>query len=595
MESTRIDTLRRDRLRLVRAGTLHWVHWLIIGGSLAITIGAWHLSSSQAEEKVEASFEREAERVPHLVIERLQKYEDALWAGAAMLASHDDRRVTYDQWVAYAAGLNLENKYPGINGIGLVAAGEASDIPSMVAHERDRRPDFRIHPAHDHAESFPIIYIEPVALNAKAVGLDLAHERNRRTAILQARDTGQARVTGPIVLVQDAARTPGFLFYVPIYRTGAVDTVDQRRERFAGLVYAPFMMNELMRGVLAKELRHVGVRVSDGSDVLYDEHVASDADFDPDPLFRRNVEFEMHGRVWTFDIRSRRSFRAASVSYQPLTILLAGLFVDAMLGLLFVLISRANRRALQHADAMTAALEERSGALVASNRELEQFAYVASHDLQEPLRMIASYTGLLAEEYQGNLSEEADEYIQFAVQGAHRMQQLIDDLLEYSRVGRSDEPLETADCHLLTEWAIEDLQLVIEDAKAEVVLHELPTAECAPTLFRQVMQNLVANAVKFRGAAPLRVEISASWTAGRWVFAVRDNGIGMDMAQADRVFEIFQRLHAREDYEGSGIGLALCKRIVSRTGGDIWVESAPGQGATFFFALEAAEVMAVAA
>ena len=220
-----------------------------------------------------------------------------------------------------------------------------------------------------------------------------------------------------------------------------------------------------------------------------------------------------------------------------------------------------------------------------SNAELEQFAYVASHDLQEPLRMISSYVQLLARRYKDSLDEDAHEFIAYAVDGARRMQGLINDLLTYSRVGTRGKPFEPTDCEEVLEQALANLQIAIEESGATVTHDPLPTVMADGGQLVQLLQNLVGNAVKFRGEEPPRVHVGVEEKADAWVFSVRDNGIGIDPASCERIFLIFQRLHGRGEYPGTGIGLAVCKKIVERHGGRIWVESQPGQGATFFFTL----------
>jgi signal transduction histidine kinase len=218
-----------------------------------------------------------------------------------------------------------------------------------------------------------------------------------------------------------------------------------------------------------------------------------------------------------------------------------------------------------------------------SNKELEQFAYVASHDLQEPLRMVSSYTQLLAQRYEGLLDDKARKYIDYAVDGAVRMQRLINDLLTFSRVGTRGRPAEPTDAHAALGEAIVNLSAAIEENGAIVTTDDLPTVLADATQLVQVFQNLVANAIKFRGEAAPRVHVSARDQGSEWVFSVRDNGIGIEPQHRNRLFVIFQRLHTRDEYPGTGIGLAVCKRIVERHGGTIWFESEPGSGATFFF------------
>jgi PAS domain S-box-containing protein len=228
--------------------------------------------------------------------------------------------------------------------------------------------------------------------------------------------------------------------------------------------------------------------------------------------------------------------------------------------------------------------------LARSNEELERFAYIASHDLQEPLRMVASYTQLLARRYRGKLDEDADEFIGYAVNGANRMQQLIRDLLEYSRVGTRGGIFAAVDCGELVTQVLGDLATAIGEAGAAVVAGPLPTVSGDRSQLRQLFQNLVENALKYRSDAPPVARIDATGEGDMWHFTVRDNGIGIAPEYADRIFVIFQRLHTQAEYPGTGIGLAVCKRIVERHGGRIWVESQPGEGATFHFTLPIGEV-----
>jgi PAS domain S-box-containing protein len=221
-----------------------------------------------------------------------------------------------------------------------------------------------------------------------------------------------------------------------------------------------------------------------------------------------------------------------------------------------------------------------------SNRELEQFAYVASHDLQEPLRMVASYTQLLARRYKDKLDSDADEFIGFAVDGARRMQELINDLLTYSRVGSRALELELVDSNAVVDQVISDLGAAIEDSAATVTRGDLTSVRADDLQLHQLFQNLIANAIKFRqpGLAPV-VHVSSRATDTSCTFSVRDNGIGIEPQYVERIFMLFQRLHSRAEYAGTGIGLAICKKIVERHGGSIEVHSEPGRGTTFEFTL----------
>lgn len=220
-----------------------------------------------------------------------------------------------------------------------------------------------------------------------------------------------------------------------------------------------------------------------------------------------------------------------------------------------------------------------------SNEELEQFAYVASHDLQEPLRMVTSYMELFAAEYHNRFDDRADKYIQFAVEGARRMKSLIDDLLEYSRVSSCGKPPTLCATGDVVDAELELLAETLEESKVSVVRGELPDLYADRGQLGQVFRNLISNAIKFRRGASPRIEISAGQVGEMWRFSVADDGIGIEADYAKRIFEMFQRLHDRDVYEGSGIGLTITKRIVERHGGRIWVESTHGVGSKFIFEL----------
>jgi signal transduction histidine kinase len=234
-------------------------------------------------------------------------------------------------------------------------------------------------------------------------------------------------------------------------------------------------------------------------------------------------------------------------------------------------------------------LKETLGELARSNAELEQFAYIASHDLQEPLRMVSSYVQLLARRYQGKLDTDADEFIGFAVDGAKRMQGLINDLLTYSRVGTKGKPFETTDCNRVLSEALLNLSAATEESGAVITNDNLPTVMADKTQMVQLIQNLVANAIKFHNEDHPCIHVSSEQKNGTWVFSVSDNGIGIDSEYYDRIFAIFQRLHGKSEYPGTGIGLSVCKRIVERHGGRIWVDSEFGKGSRFYFTMPVTE------
>ncbi len=236
-----------------------------------------------------------------------------------------------------------------------------------------------------------------------------------------------------------------------------------------------------------------------------------------------------------------------------------------------------------------AKLKRTMAELARSNLDLQQFAYSASHDLQEPLRMLASFLHTLDRQARGRLDENSRRLIDVSLDAARRMQQLIDDLLAYARVGTRGKKFQEVDFNKLVDQVVADLQVTIQATGAEVTHERLPTVAADPTLMAQLFLNLLGNAIKFHGDRPPRVDVSAEPSGRRWVFSVRDNGIGIDPKYAEQVFEIFERLHPSDQYAGTGIGLAICKRVVQRHGGRIWCESQPGRGSTFHFTIAGQE------
>ena len=234
---------------------------------------------------------------------------------------------------------------------------------------------------------------------------------------------------------------------------------------------------------------------------------------------------------------------------------------------------------------LEARVQQRTAELRRSNDELQQFAYSVSHDLQEPLRAVSIYVQLLAERYRGHFDSEADEFIGYAIEGTKRMHQLIHDLLDYSRVHTKEQAPTEINCEDVVSRVLKSFDL--HESNAVVTYDPLPIVVADGTQLHQLFQNLLSNALKFHGPEPPRVHISAQPREHEWLFSVRDNGIGLDPAQAERIFVIFQRLHTTREYPGTGIGLALCQKIIRRHGGRIWVESEPGKGATFYFTLPA--------
>ena len=587
MQVNNIQTsdLEQEYNALAKAGSLHWFHWAIVVLSALLTIAVWHFSKTQIEDKARLQFEREATQVTELVLERMQRYEDALWGGVAAIQASGGE-LAYKQWRTFADSMQIASKYPGIGGIGVIDYVLPQDLAAHVEVQRQTRPDYTVYPDLTRTHHLPIVYIEPEIANSKAVGLDVAHEANRYTAAKKARDAGKAQITGPIVLVQDAGKTSGFLFYAPYYAGGLYPTEAERQQHFAGMVYAPFIVKKLMAGALDKEKRHVGIHLADGSKVIYDENTTAEEDFDPNPIFTRHATLELYGRTWTFDIWSTHSFREAAASNQPIYILVSGILIDALLLTLFVLLSRASRRALDFADRKTVELRQNTAELAQSNADLESFAYIASHDLKTPLRGIGDLTQYLEEDLEAYVATpDANPDVQHNLQRLHqqtgRMENLIKGILDYSSVGASNDEMESVTVldvlqAMRTDLNVREDQLIFDGS--------FPVLTANRVRFEQVIHNLVGNAFKYHhDREHAVVTVACSDNHSSFEFRVSDNGPGIDPKFHARIFEVFQTLQSKDEIESTGVGLAIVKKTVEALGGSVSVASTPGAGTTFRF------------
>jgi len=345
----------------------------------------------------------------------------------------------------------------------------------------------------------------------------------------------------------------------------------------------------LIKASSGSEALHILLRV-EVAVVLVDVCMPDMDGFDLASLIRKHPRFQdtaiiLVSGVHMSELDRLRGYDSGAVDYVPVPIVPELLRAKVRV---FIDLFRKTRQLSQLNRHLEATVEERTAELRRSNEDLQQFAYIASHDLQEPLRMVSSFVQMLANRYRGRLDQDADEFIQFAVEGAQRMHDLIRDLLAYARVDTVKGKLGRVDCGRALRRALEDVRMAVQESDALVTQGDLPAVPGDEARVAQVFQNLIGNALKFRreGVRP-EVHVDAVEGEGEWTFRVRDNGVGIDPNFYERIFQIFQRLHARDEYTGTGIGLSICKKIVERHGGRIWVESTPGQGSVFFFTLPA--------
>src|ERR1022692_3078982 len=362
--------------------------------------------------------------------------------------------------------------------------------------------------------------------------------------------------------------------------TSEVARKDLADQNFALDQHAIVAMTDVQGRITYVNDKFCAVSKYSREELLGQDHRIVNSGYHPKEFFQNMYRTVARGGVWHGEIRNRA--KDGSIYWVDATIV-GVVGVDGKLRQ-YVAIRADITERVRAQQELASKVEE----LARSNRELEQFAYVASHDLQEPLRMVASYTQLLSERYSGKLDDNGDKFLGYAREGALRMQVLIKDLLAFSRVVQAGIPRKPVDCNVALEEAVQSLTAAIEESGAVVTHAALPNVWADQTQIAQVFQNLIGNAIKFHDGAPPECAVSAEKSGRNWLFSVSDNGIGIAPEYAENIFVVFQRLHARTEYPGNGMGLAICKKIIQHYGGTIWVESQVGQGSTFKFTLPAA-------
>ena len=458
-------------------------------------------------------------------------------------------------------------------------------------------PRFSIRPNAQRPLSVVVNYIHPVMGLEAAYGFDLLSEAARRTAVERARDRARIAATAPLVFVTERmGDVRGVIVYLPVYR-GATETppADERDERFRGVAYAALRFPDLLRGLTPEgddlELYDVGsvdavpARIRAG-DEAYNVRGEADAE-SRDRETSRIMPLTVAGRRWSMYYSTEKNLISGTERAIPWLIAIFGLVVSLLAGGVVHALATSRRRAEALAEQMTEELKR-------SNEELERFAFLASHDLQQPLRTVSGFVQLLERQYGSTLEAPAREYVDHALRGTKQMGTLIDDLLAYSRVSRDDRPLAPVPLDDAWDAAVEQLSASIESHGARVERGALPVVDGDRGQLVQVFANLIGNAVKYRGEAAPEVKAEARRVNGVWEIAVQDNGIGIDPGDHQRIFEMFRRLHTEDEFEGTGVGLALAKRIVERSGGDIRVESTRGSGSRFVVVLPPAGSTAAA-
>lgn len=556
---------------------------------LTVLLGVTALGTVLAAMRIDdREDERRAGKARELAVaidQRMREVTELLYGTAAMAAAVDG--PTPREFYNYLESQRIGRRFPGVLGV-----LHAQLVPRSRAAEFARRtgaqtaaadldyPPFRIHP--DPRRGGPrLLVVDRVhpTRASRAFGLDLLRDRARRAPALRALRTGRPSAGRPTRPLHRAGRALAVTVMVPVAAPG---------RRPTGVVYGTLRMDLLLRSVFGRlpdgdrvEVWDVGAAGSGGRQTAIPFRLSGQRPVEPDAPRTGTETITVAGRRWTIAYYQPSTDLPLLDRAAPWLVLLAGILVSLLAASLLRAFVTSRQRAVALAERMTRELREREAELQASHAELEHFAYLASHDLQEPLRTITSYAGLLQRRSMDQLDERSQTWLRFIAEGAARMSDLIADLLEYSRTGRTTASQEPTSLEEAWDSAVANLAKAIDQSGATVTRGPLPVVRGRRRELVSLFQNLISNALKYRSEAPPEVRAEAEERDGRWVIRVSDNGIGIDPQFHDRVFGLFQRLHTADEYPGTGMGLAIVRKVAESHGGTVRLESAPGQGSTF--------------
>lgn len=578
--------------------------WIILALSALITLIAWHISSNSVARVAQNRFQFKIEDIRVAIEKRMKEQEVSLWSGVGLFDASD--KVTRSEWKRFVASMQLSKFLPGLQGYGYAEFVAPEKRQALVEAVRSEGfADFDIKPDGERELYSAIIYLEPFSgRNLRAFGYDMWSEPTRRKAMMRARDTGEAAVSGMVTLVQETSDDVqrGFLMYLPVYRHGLpTKTPEERRAAIKGYVYSPFRIKDLMNGIIGKGDKEIGFRIFDGeaddpSRLLYDSagSYGSNGRQERRGLSDR-TRITIGGRAWTIVFRSREDFIPAAEASQPLFVAVGGILIDILLFLTISSLSNQRRRALEMATNMTSELrsakeraenaagvevvlrtaaQEANAKLQEANAGLMKFTSIIAHDLRAPLKRIEAFIEILREDHKSKFDHEGKDILERIERGSSRMRLLLDSMHDYSKYNSVSIKGKIAHIDDVVSHAIENLGKELIDATVNVDLD----CDCAvhgdPALLENVMQNLFSNSVKFCAEEMPVISVSARLlNSGYLEIEVTDNGIGIEPRYAEKIFEMFTRLHNDDEYEGVGIGLAVCRKIIRDHGGEIKIDS----------------------
>jgi signal transduction histidine kinase len=588
-----------DELR----GNRWWQLIFPMGLALCLIASLFYYGGKSESRRLNEIFRRQASTVVQSIRNTLDVHLEVLYGIEGLYSSSAE--VNRKEFAVFVER-NLK-RYPGLRALEWVPRVTPDQVADFEARaQADGLDGFKLRGFHDlrdgggagaalstEPDYFPIYFVAPMSGNEAALGVDLSSEPVRKSALLQAAASGAPVMTAPIELVQNEGAASGevaVLIFHPIYREVKGD-LDPEIDGFA---VAVFEVDTILREIFDQNIatHNMSIRIRDmefdwPERVLYSRNCEGEEaaeSFSTPSAFSYNRTMEMPGRAWGIELRPDPAYFSAHRDAQIWLLLGGGLLFAGLTGCFVLTTVGHSVRTERLVEERTTELTEAITLLERSNRNLQDFAYVASHDLREPLRTVTSFLELLEMEYAGKLDDTARKYIRFCIEGSERMKNLIMALLEFSRVTTHGAAFEECCLGKLMDEAMHGLGALVDETGAEITRDQLPRVTCDQMQITQLIQNLISNALKYCSETP-RIHVGARSEGTHWIVSVKDNGMGVAEKYHDKIFHIFQRLNPHGAVAGTGIGLAICKRIVERHQGEIWVESVDGSGATFLFSI----------
>lgn len=550
-------------------------HWAVLLLALALTVVGSVIARKEAHRNADAQFDQAMDDAIDKVQFRMAKYETALLAAVASLHA-TPQRPTREQWRALANTMQIDRKYPGIDGIGLALAVSRAALAEHTETMRVELPDYEIQTDLERDLTLPIVHVEPLAGNERAIGLDMMREAARRTAVNHARELRTTQITAPIRLINGTNGEYGFLLFVPIFNSDMFAQWDADADAFIGVVCAPFDAGELLVGALGRDQRDVLIRLSDQGKPLFDE--LGGTEIDQQRFATRTIP--MLGREWEFEFLSD-AFNANTGTSNA--ILVAGLLIDGILLIMFLTLGKANRQANERVVTATESLCKANVALTNANANLENFSHAATIALRGPIRGILGLTDWIREDIAALSGGEWTEKLQptkdnvnTITDRAQRMNDLLNGLLTYAGAGEQPGEPELISVSALRNEICENVQLPPSQPSLETSI-EFLTVDRERLV--QVLHELIDNAVRHHHQPEmLRLALHVSEQSDHYLLEVEDNGPGIDTADLETVFEAFHVNTNRGNSRACGLGLAIARKLAQSVDGAVTAREAEHGG-----------------